>query len=79
MFSKKFFLILSFPTLFFAQKKMLSADFDGDSIKDKVYLERFYGAMAIFIKKYYRKQKPFQYLLMKTGLKMKYELEKGKI
>lgn len=39
MFSKKFFLILTFPTLFIAQKKMLSADFDGDSIKDKVYLD----------------------------------------
>lgn len=39
MFSKNLLLILTFPTLFSAQEKMLSADFDGDSIKDKVYLD----------------------------------------
>lgn len=49
------------------------------TVKDNVYLERFYGAMAIFIKKYYRKQKPLQYLLMKIGLQIKHQTEKFKI
>ncbi|WP_374443767.1 glycosyltransferase family 2 protein [Epilithonimonas sp.] len=49
------------------------------TVKDKVYLERFYGAMAIFIKKYYRKQKPFQYLLMKIGLHIKYTSDLRKL
>ncbi|MFC0343865.1 hypothetical protein [Epilithonimonas hispanica] len=46
MFSKKFLLLLNFPSLFFAQEKMLSADFDGDHIKDKVYLDSNNGAVV---------------------------------
>jgi len=54
--------------------------YKGEStVKDKVYLNRFFGAMNIFIDKYYKKQKPFQYLLMKAGLKFKYFLEESKI
>ncbi len=47
--------------------------------KDQLYLDRFFGAMHIFIDKYYRDQKPFQYLLMKIGLKIKYLSGKRKI
>ncbi|GGG55010.1 glycosyltransferase family 2 protein [Epilithonimonas arachidiradicis] len=54
--------------------------YKGEStVRDRVYLDRFFGAMDIFIKKYYRKQKPFQYILMKLGLKLKYFIEKMKI
>lgn len=54
--------------------------YKGEStVKDKVYLNRFFGAMDIFIRKYYKKQKPFQYLLMKIGLKLKHFIEVGKI
>lgn len=46
--------------------------YKGEStVKDQIYLDRFYGAMEIFIDKYYMKQKPFQYYLMKIGLKIK--------
>ncbi|MNK82334.1 N-acetylglucosaminyl-diphospho-decaprenol L-rhamnosyltransferase [compost metagenome] len=54
--------------------------YKGEStVKDKIYLDRFFGAMDIFIKKYYKKQKPFQYLLMKIGLKFKHFIEEKKI
>lgn len=54
--------------------------YKGEStVKDKVYLNRFFGAMNIFIGKYYKRQKPFQYLLMKIGLKLKHYLESRKI
>lgn len=54
--------------------------YKGEStVKDKFYLNRFFGAMDIFIKKYYKKQKPFQYLLMKIGLKFKHFIEARKI
>ncbi|MFC4686987.1 glycosyltransferase family 2 protein [Epilithonimonas pallida] len=54
--------------------------YKGEStVKDKVYLDRFFGAMNIFIGKYYKRQKPFQYLLMKIGLKLKHSLESRKI
>lgn len=54
--------------------------YKGEStVKDKVYLNRFFGAMNIFIGKYYKRQKPFQYLLMKIGLKLKHSLESRKI
>lgn len=49
------------------------------TVKDRVYLERFFGAMEIFIDKYYKKQKPFQYILMKAGLKFKHFIEVRKI
>lgn len=54
--------------------------YKGEStIKDKIYLDRFFGAMDIFITKYYKKQKPFQFLLMKIGLKFKHFIEASKI
>lgn len=54
--------------------------YKGEStVKDQVYLNRFFGAMNIFIDKYYKKQKPFQYLLMKAGLKFKHCIERSKI
>ena len=54
--------------------------YKGEStVKDQVYLDRFFGAMSIFINKYYRKQKPFQYLVMKAGLSFKHFLEKRKL
>ena len=49
------------------------------TIKDKIYLERFYGAMQIFISKYYKKSKPLQYSLLKAGLKLRHTLELIKI
>ncbi len=49
--------------------------YKGEStVKDKMYLKRFYGAMFIFVKKYYS-NRPFQYWLLKIGLKLKYTLE----
>lgn len=54
--------------------------YKGEStVKDAVYLERFFGAMDIFIGKYYKKQKPLQYLLIKIGLKLKHFSEARKI
>lgn len=54
--------------------------YKGEStVYDKVYLNRFFGAMDVFIKKYYQKQKPFQYLLMKIGLRFKHFIEALKI
>src|SRR6218665_326418 len=54
--------------------------YKGEStVKDQVYLNRFFGAMDIFIRKYYKKQKPFQYILMKMGLKFKHIIEARKI
>lgn len=48
------------------------------TIKDKVYLQRFYGAMQIFLDKYYRENK-LQYYALSLGLKLKYFLEKMKL
>ena len=54
--------------------------YKGEStLKDKVYLERFFGAMDIFIKKYYKRQKPLQYFLMSIGLKLKHFIEARKV
>ncbi|GAB0157617.1 hypothetical protein CHRYSEOSP005_28960 [Chryseobacterium sp. Alg-005] len=54
--------------------------YKGEStIKDEVYLERFYGAMQIFINKYYKDSKPVQYLFLKMGLKLRHEIEKIKL
>ncbi|WP_027384721.1 glycosyltransferase family 2 protein [Epilithonimonas caeni] len=54
--------------------------YKGEStVKNRLYLKRFFGAMDIFIGKYYKKQKPFQYLLMKVGLKFKHFIEARKI
>ncbi|SFN21811.1 Glycosyltransferase, GT2 family [Chryseobacterium oleae] len=49
------------------------------TIKDEVYLNRFYGAMQIFIDKYYRESKPMQYSFLKAGLKLRHKIEKIKL
>lgn len=49
------------------------------TVKDKVYLQRFYGAMEIFIDKYYRTKNPIQYYLLLTGLKIRHWLERIKL
>ncbi|WP_370900373.1 glycosyltransferase family 2 protein [Chryseobacterium gossypii] len=46
------------------------------TIKDEVYLDRFYGAMHIFIDKYYKKTKPLQYSFLKAGLKLRHHIER---
>ena len=46
------------------------------TVKDKKYLENFYGAMQIFIRKYYKKQNPVQYLFLKLGLKVRHFIAK---
>ena len=49
--------------------------YKGEStIKDKVYLKRFYGAMQIFLDKYYKSQKPAEYQLLSAGLKVKHAM-----
>ncbi|WP_027386586.1 glycosyltransferase family 2 protein [Chryseobacterium gregarium] len=49
------------------------------TVKDEVYLQRFYGAMQIFINKYYRRSQPLQYILLKAGLNLRYKIEKSKL
>lgn len=49
------------------------------TIKNDVYLNRFYGAMQIFIDKYYKESKPMQYSFLKAGLKLRYQIEKIKL
>ena len=49
------------------------------TVKDELYLERFYGAMQIFIDKYYRVNKPLQYSFMKAGLRLRHKIEKIKL
>lgn len=49
------------------------------TVKDEVYLERFYGAMQIFINKYYKDSKPMQYSFLKAGLKLRHQIEKIKL
>lgn len=46
------------------------------TVKDEVYLNRFYGAMQIFIDKYYKEPKPMQYSFLKAGLKLRHQIEK---
>jgi len=46
MVSKKLLIFLVFPTLFFSQEKIVSADFDGDKIADKLYLNSENGAVV---------------------------------
>lgn len=54
--------------------------FKGESTElNAKYLERFYGAMEIFISKYYKNQKPLQYVLLYSGLKIKYHVERLKL
>lgn len=49
------------------------------TVKDKVYLKRFYGAMQIFVDKYYREQKPVQHRFLSAGLHLRHTLEKMKL
>jgi GT2 family glycosyltransferase len=49
------------------------------TVRDEVYLERFYGAMQIFINKYYKESKPVQYSFLKAGLKLRHKIEKIKL
>ncbi|RLJ23248.1 GT2 family glycosyltransferase [Chryseobacterium sp. 7] len=49
------------------------------TIKDEVYLNRFYGAMQTFIDKYYKESKPVQYSFLKAGLKLRHQIEKIKL
>ena len=53
--------------------------YKGEStVRDRKYLERFYGAMQIFLDKYY-KDNIFQYWLLLAGLKLRYTIEKTRI
>jgi GT2 family glycosyltransferase len=47
------------------------------TVKDKTYLKMFYGAMQIFVDKYY-KRRIFKYIVLSSGLKLKYLIEKLK-
>ncbi|WP_226065003.1 glycosyltransferase family 2 protein [Kaistella polysaccharea] len=49
------------------------------TVRNVEYLNRFYGAMQIFIDKYYKKRKPLQYLFLSAGLKFRHTIEKIKI
>lgn len=49
------------------------------TVKDRKYLEHFYGAMKIFIDKYYLKQKPLHHFLLSLGLKVHHALERKKL
>ena len=42
------------------------------TVKDRKYLANFYGAMHIFIEKYYKKQSPIQYQFLKLGLQVRH-------
>lgn len=54
--------------------------YKGEStVKDKIYLERFFGAMQIFLDNYYKKQTPLKYTILSLGLKLKYYLELRKL
>lgn len=54
--------------------------YKGEStVKDAQYIDRFYGAMKIFVDKYYRSQKPLQYLILNFGLQIKRALELRKL
>ncbi|WP_347217356.1 glycosyltransferase family 2 protein [Chryseobacterium sp.] len=49
------------------------------TVKNEVYLQRFYGAMQTFIDKYYKDSKPVQYSFLKAGLKLRHQIEKIKL
>jgi GT2 family glycosyltransferase len=49
------------------------------TVKDLDYLRRFYGAMQVFVDKYYKDQKPIQHRILSAGLKMRHSLEKQRI
>lgn len=43
--------------------------------KDSAYLKRFYGAMQIFVDKYYKDNHPVQHTILTAGLKFRKQLE----
>lgn len=45
------------------------------TVKDEIYLERFYGTMQLFIEKYYKKKNIAQYYFLSFGLRIRYKLE----
>ncbi|OCA72744.1 glycosyl transferase family 2 [Chryseobacterium contaminans] len=49
------------------------------TVRNEVYLQRFYGAMQIFIDKYYKESKPVQYSFLKAGLKLRHQIERIKL
>lgn len=59
-----------FTNYYFGQSTVIH--YKGESTrKDKKYLKIFFGAMQVFIEKYY-KRKPIHYLLFSIGLKLRY-------
>lgn len=48
------------------------------TVRDEKYLERFYGAMQIFVNKYYGKN-PVQHLVLSSGLKLRHWIERRRI
>ncbi len=63
---------LGYQNYYFGQTSIVH--YKGEStIQDKIYYRRFFQAMSIFIKKYYRK--PYwKYLILLLGLKVRYYL-----
>lgn len=49
------------------------------TVRDLKYLERFYGAMQIFVDKYYQNKKPLQHRILSTGLNLRHRIEKAKL
>lgn len=45
------------------------------TVKDEVYLERFYGAMQIFLDKYYRGRNLLIYYVLSFGLRLRRKME----
>lgn len=71
-------LISGYKNYYYGKASLLH--YKGEStIKDEVYLDRFYGAMQIFIDKYYKESKPMQYSFLKAGLKLRHKIEKIKL
>ena len=48
------------------------------TVKDITYLKRFYGAMQVFLNKYYRRQQPMLFIFMSLGLKLRYGIARLK-
>lgn len=49
------------------------------TVKNAEYLNRFYGAMKIFVDKYYKNDKPVRHSFLVAGLKLRHHLEKLKL
>ncbi len=63
---------LGYQNYYFGQSSIIH--YKGEStVKNKIHYQRFFGAMKIFVKKYYRK--PFiTYIFLLFGLKVRYQL-----